>query len=476
LLDDSGSDSENDNEENANGDADTDGDSSSLSEAARLFASVEALVPACVLAGLRPLALCADRARLRSGREALALRRYLLCWSLLLDLFPALPHASRLLISAWLRDLGGRSSAVAAHAAHALSAVASPTAAEALGDSLLSPKSHRGGTRASAHDLLACLLSESVEHLLVTRRDPHVHAFLSGVGGDIVGALPSPIAAHFLRATAADADKVTNQTPRLRAYLASPVSAARRGSDSDAEEEEEEQDESDDDELEPRDVRLYFGPLAASLYGRALNAFPALARLWLAACDRAAAAAVGKFTAQLFSPALIRRQIDLVRHAAASTADEDMTVRGNVHTSEVLAEYTKDEIRVTLRLRLPPAFPLQAVEIAFAQKDGIEEGRARRWLLTVGAMINSQNADIGAALQTWRQSVNKLFEGVEECPICYSVLHPANASLPKMHCRTCKNKFHANCLYAIERSALPFRLHLDIVFFFLPPCPRLFTF
>jgi FANCL C-terminal domain len=46
-----------------------------------------------------------------------------------------------------------------------------------------------------------------------------------------------------------------------------------------------------------------------------------------------------------------------------------------------------------------------------------------------------------------------VLQGVEECLICYSIVHPANGQLPKMPCRTCAKCFHAACLYKWFQSS-----------------------
>jgi hypothetical protein len=43
--------------------------------------------------------------------------------------------------------------------------------------------------------------------------------------------------------------------------------------------------------------------------------------------------------------------------------------------------------------------------------------------------------------------VERHFQGIENCFICYSVFHQSNKSLPRLGCYTCKNKFHSECLY-----------------------------
>ncbi len=51
------------------------------------------------------------------------------------------------------------------------------------------------------------------------------------------------------------------------------------------------------------------------------------------------------------------------------------------------------------------------------------------------------------AIRLWKGNLDREFEGVEPCPICYSVLHPTQRQLPRVACRTCKNKYHSACLY-----------------------------
>lgn len=96
---------------------------------------------------------------------------------------------------------------------------------------------------------------------------------------------------------------------------------------------------------------------------------------------------------------------------------------------------------------LPVAYPLQSVQCSFTNKTGVEENTGRRWLLTVNGMCQSNNCNLVQTLKFWQSNVDKKFSGIEECPICYSVIHSSTHSLPKMPCRTCNHKFHAACLY-----------------------------
>ena len=44
-----------------------------------------------------------------------------------------------------------------------------------------------------------------------------------------------------------------------------------------------------------------------------------------------------------------------------------------------------------------------------------------------------------------------MMQGIEECSICYCILH-TNNELPKRTCRTCKKKFHDACLVSVKEK------------------------
>lgn len=57
----------------------------------------------------------------------------------------------------------------------------------------------------------------------------------------------------------------------------------------------------------------------------------------------------------------------------------------------------------------------------------------------------------------WNNNLDKKFDGVEECYICFAVLHPGTYQLPKLSCKTCRKKFHAACLV--------YDLHINLIIF-----------
>ena len=123
-----------------------------------------------------------------------------------------------------------------------------------------------------------------------------------------------------------------------------------------------------------------------------------------------------------------------------------MHVRASRTLREVVATYVKDEAALEMVVRLPPSYPLQHLEAECTKRIGVGEGRLRKWLLSINLFLRNQNGTLAEAIEAWRETVEKLFEGVEPCPICYSVVAYGDRSLPRLKCRTCPYKFHSACL------------------------------
>ena len=58
-----------------------------------------------------------------------------------------------------------------------------------------------------------------------------------------------------------------------------------------------------------------------------------------------------------------------------------------------------------------------------------------------------QNGSVVDGLALWKRNVDKCFEGLDDCMICFSVVHAATYALPRLQCKTCHKRFHSACLY-----------------------------
>ncbi|XVE58949.1 hypothetical protein DITRI_Ditri05aG0004100 [Diplodiscus trichospermus] len=186
--------------------------------------------------------------------------------------------------------------------------------------------------------------------------------------------------------------------------------------------------------------------LAGAIYGLMLRMLPAYVRGWFSDLrDRSTSSLIESFTKTWCSPPLVANELSLIK--TANFADENFSVSVSKSANEVVATYTKDETGMDLIIRLPSSYPLRPVDVDCMRSLGISEVKQRKWLMSMMLFVRNQNGALAEAIRIWKHNFDKEFEGVEECPICYSVIHTGNHSLPRLACKTCKHKFHAACLY-----------------------------
>ncbi|KAJ3808145.1 hypothetical protein F5876DRAFT_46635 [Lentinula aff. lateritia] len=194
---------------------------------------------------------------------------------------------------------------------------------------------------------------------------------------------------------------------------------------------------------------------AAHLYYRALLTVPSLIYSWVVDCrDRQLSSTIASYTQSHFSPVLIRAELEHVKGPEAqsefaSESDENqLTVKvASGAVNEVTASYLVDEQQLEIRLRIPGDWPLHRIEIRDTKKVGVDDNRWRAWILGVQQTIWAQNGRILDGLALFKKNVAGHFQGQVECAICYSLISVMDGSLPKKPCNTCKNRFHAGCLF-----------------------------
>ncbi|KAJ3676469.1 hypothetical protein LUZ60_003881 [Juncus effusus] len=186
--------------------------------------------------------------------------------------------------------------------------------------------------------------------------------------------------------------------------------------------------------------------LAGALYGTMVHLLPSFVRNWYGGLrDRAWSIAVEGFTKTWCSPPLLSDELSQVKESVST--DENFSITVSKSVNEIVATYKKEESGMDLVIRLPASYPLRHADVECTRSLGISEVKQRKWLLSLTAFIRNQNGAIAEAIEIWKKNFDKEFEGVEECPICYSIIHTANHSLPRLACKTCKHKFHSACLY-----------------------------
>ncbi|THV07136.1 hypothetical protein K435DRAFT_710473 [Dendrothele bispora CBS 962.96] len=190
--------------------------------------------------------------------------------------------------------------------------------------------------------------------------------------------------------------------------------------------------------------------LAAHLYYRALLTIPSLIHNWALDCkDRSLSSTVATYTSTHFSPLIIKAEIAQVKSAQTTSelVDESLAIKVANLTNEVAASYSVDEHQLEIRLKIPSDWPLHKIEIKDVKRVGVDENRWRAWILAIQQTLWAQNGRIVDGLALFKKNVTLHFEGQVECAICYSIISVMDGTLPKKPCKTCKNRFHAACLY-----------------------------
>ncbi|KAK6175849.1 hypothetical protein SNE40_014229 [Patella caerulea] len=184
---------------------------------------------------------------------------------------------------------------------------------------------------------------------------------------------------------------------------------------------------------------------AYSLLYQCFETTPALVRQWWMDLDRKTSLYVDKFTSKYVSPLLCANEISMVRPSSEDL--EGITIKPRPSAREVVATYIMAEVKIVVTITLPKNFPLGVIAVSSDKRVGATQAQWDRWLLQLNIFLQHQNGTIIEGLKLWKKNIDKRFDGVEDCMICFSVLHGTTFQLPKLQCRTCKKKYHSACLY-----------------------------
>eukprot|EP01135_Chromosphaera_perkinsii_P009750 Nk52_evm15s1869 gene=Nk52_evmTU15s1869 len=189
-----------------------------------------------------------------------------------------------------------------------------------------------------------------------------------------------------------------------------------------------------------------FHRLCSHIFYRSLKGTPTLTRTWWNDLSRKMYVLIEKHTAKYFSPVLIEQEMIAVKESKTEKLD-GIEVQASLSKGEVSAKYTIDEVSLGLVVKLAENHPMQNVKIESPYRAGLSESQWRKWLLQITLLLTAQNGSVIEALLMWKENIEKRFSGVEDCTICYAVIHGTNYSLPNLRCKTCKNRFHSACLF-----------------------------
>jgi hypothetical protein len=249
-------------------------------------------------------------------------------------------------------------------------------------------------------------------------------------------------------------EAVNNLLTLLVAYLPKPDKSMKKGGGGNSSRVEENKNEDEDEKralIGLRDIVTnanlfdeaeYIVRGSASVYHSFLHLMPSSICSWFMEIrDRQLISSIESYTSVNETPQLIERELQSI------SSRGDLEVTPLQSKREVVTRYRKDDSTLELVIKLPTSFPLKPVEVEYIQKFGFGEAVLRKWLLSIRSFLRNQDGTIDDAIYLWYQNVEKQFQGVEDCPICYSIIHTTDHTLPRLKCRTCGKKFHSSCMY-----------------------------
>ncbi|KAJ6644213.1 E3 ubiquitin-protein ligase listerin [Pseudolycoriella hygida] len=180
------------------------------------------------------------------------------------------------------------------------------------------------------------------------------------------------------------------------------------------------------------------------IYSQTLRHLPAVARKWWHDSNARQKNLVDKITTCFVSPLICQEELRSLVEKREKYENMQITVHQS--TREVLASYSIDDARIECTITLPVNHPLGVVKVGSDKQIG-SRLQSRVLVMQLTIFLSHQNGSIWDALVLWRRNLDRKFEGVEECYVCYSVIHQDTCQLPKLTCKTCKKKFHGTCLY-----------------------------
>lgn len=172
---------------------------------------------------------------------------------------------------------------------------------------------------------------------------------------------------------------------------------------------------------------------------------PVLMRSWWQQIDTVLQNRVENFISRTISPQLIARELERVQSWKGKPMDDFSLKAASI--GEVVASYVKDEVELQMTLKLSTAHPLKPVTVTMSHMKAVSESLWRKWLLSMRSLLMTKDGTVLDAVLLWRDYLDRHFDGVDCCPICYAIFHISNYSLPDLACKTCRNKFHRACLY-----------------------------
>ncbi|TVY38906.1 E3 ubiquitin-protein ligase listerin [Lachnellula occidentalis] len=191
--------------------------------------------------------------------------------------------------------------------------------------------------------------------------------------------------------------------------------------------------------------------LLVNIWFMCLRYTPDLAKTWfLALKSKQTTLAVTNWTEKYFSPYFISEAKDVATkwdEAQEVSGDEKkIIVRVSKNSPNITVGYEIDELMMSIVMILPSNYPLDRVEVKGVNRVAVKESTWNGWMRTIQGATMFNNGTVADGLTVFKKNIFAALKGQTECSICYSIIS-SDKRMPDKRCQTCKNLFHANCLF-----------------------------
>ncbi|OII71866.1 RING domain-containing protein [Cryptosporidium ubiquitum] len=182
--------------------------------------------------------------------------------------------------------------------------------------------------------------------------------------------------------------------------------------------------------------------------------FPRILReIWLCNSNNKTQAILQKLVINYFSPIIIPiefNHIPLIVETM-SNPDRKITFDHNISSRTIKINYSERGFTATLSFTFSKHHPLVIPKVNIPNVIGVSKKQNSNWLISVIKAVRYKN--VVHAILTWINNLSLYLEGIEDCLICYSIVHPQYRTLPRKRCNTCNNIFHSECIYKWFRTS-----------------------
>ncbi|WUR03545.1 E3 ubiquitin-protein ligase listerin (LTN1) [Vairimorpha necatrix] len=150
----------------------------------------------------------------------------------------------------------------------------------------------------------------------------------------------------------------------------------------------------------------------------------------------------------------------LIKNIRDLILEETNNIDENIKCSKIIKssgirinfKYQVEENDFDCEIFFPPSYPLVSPDFT----TNVEKNSLLN--LKISKLL-SRTSNFVELLKIWRNNVDQKSKGVQECYICYFILHLQDGSFPEFECFHCSHKFHTKCIqkwfYGYKKTNCP---------------------